>query len=555
MKRSTILGCFVGLLSLTLSAQTTQPLNSKAGSSPTDSGLQIDPEATSGKLLTRDGSQHTAFYTNNEVFNSSEEAQVLVLTEEQLAASNSRASTIADEPVVRNSSAEARDIMASTGNRAAYNQTPLFVAQGRFTAEEEAELTAAGLERPNTNVPNNTGVQNRVLADIVPTAGATETFTPDVGDNFFDPGGPGGANSDGEPGNYPNCGCDTQSTLAGVTEIEFLDFGVNGTFDYLIIYDGTDDTGTVLYDNSDTGANSGDKDLADMIASNGSATFTGTSGDLFFFFHASTVVNWLGWDVEIMAAGGGGGSGYCTPEGINSGRFIDNFSTTNGSDNISNMGSGYSPDGYGDFYDTDAVAAEPEDTVDFSVDVEGGTAGFRIWVDWNQDEVFDTTDEVAYTSSGYLENHTGTITVPADAMEGDTRMRIVSHWLSTSGDVDPCETGFDYGEFEDYKFTVTGGGGGGPFPDPYCAIDFSTVEPITLVNVADIDNRSSEVIDGSPAHEDFTAIVGNMEEGETYSIALEGNTGGGFTNSFTVFIDWDQDGSLDGADERYDIGT
>ncbi|WP_310990956.1 GEVED domain-containing protein [Aequorivita marina] len=97
--------------------------------------------------------------------------------------------------------------------------------------------------------------------------------------------------------------------------------------------------------------------------------------------------------------------------------------------------------------------------------------------------------------------------------------------------------------------------GGGGFPDPYCAIDFSTVEPITLVNVADIDNRSSEVIDGSPAHEDFTAIVGNMEAGETYSVALEGNTGGGFTNSFTVFIDWNQDGSLDGADERYDIGT
>src|SRR5690554_4013141 len=40
-------------------------------------------------------------------------------------------------------------------------------------------------------------------------------------------------------------------------------------------------------------------------------------------------------------------------------------------------------------------------------------------------------------------------------------MRIVSHWLSSSGDIDPCETGFAYGEFEDYKFTVEAGTGGG----------------------------------------------------------------------------------------------
>src|SRR5690554_2602704 len=161
----------------------------------------------------------------------------------------------------------------------------------------------------------------------------------------------------------------------------------------------------------------------------------------------------------------GGGMAYCIPEGTNSGRYINNFSTTSGSENISNMGSGFSPDGYGDFYDTYTVAQEQGEDVAFEVDIEGGTAGFRIWVDWNQDGVFDTTEEVAYASTSYSADHTGSFTVPADALEGDTRMRIVSHWLSSSGDIDPCETGFTYGEFEDYKFTVeagTGGGGGGP---------------------------------------------------------------------------------------------
>ena len=189
-------------------------------------------------------------------------------------------------------------------------KSPLFMAPEVLTALEEAEIAAAAKRDATLNMENNTATRTyAVLADIIPSAGATETFTPDVGDHFFDPGGPGGANTDGEPGNYPNCGCDTQTTLEGVSEIEFLDFGVNGTFDYLTIYDGTDATGTILYDNSDGGINDGDKTLTDMIASNGSASFTSTSGNFFFFFHSSTVVNWLGWDVEIIDAAGGGGGG------------------------------------------------------------------------------------------------------------------------------------------------------------------------------------------------------------------------------------------------------
>lgn len=33
-------------------------------------------------------------------------------------------------------------------------------------------------------------------------------------------------------------------------------------------------------------------------------------------------------------------------------------------------------------------------------------------------------------------------------------MRVVSHWLSTNGSVDPCATGFEYGEFEDYTINL-----------------------------------------------------------------------------------------------------
>lgn len=95
------------------------------------------------------------------------------------------------------------------------------------------------------------------------------------------------------------------------------------------------------------------------------------------------------------------------------------------------------------------------------------------------------------------------------------------------------------------------------FPAPYCGpISFGfDVEPITNVVVTDISNTSSNVVNGSPAHEDFTLITGTMEQGGSYPIALEGNTGGNWTNYFTVFIDWNQNDVLNDAGEVYQIGS
>ncbi len=145
---------------------------------------------------------------------------------------------------------------------------------------------------------------------------------------------------------------------------------------------------------------------------------------------------------------------YCIPEGTNSSRYINNFSTTGAAQNISNMGTGFSTGGYGDFFETHEVAHIAGQEIEFSVDIAGGTAGFRIWVDWNQNGTFDPSEEVAWNSNEYSSSHSGSFTIPTSALLGETRMRIASHWLSTTGDVDPCATGFTYGEFEDYKFTV-----------------------------------------------------------------------------------------------------
>ncbi|MDO5655941.1 MAG: GEVED domain-containing protein [Flavobacteriaceae bacterium] len=144
----------------------------------------------------------------------------------------------------------------------------------------------------------------------------------------------------------------------------------------------------------------------------------------------------------------------CIPMATTSSRYINNFTATgNGETNISNLSSGFSSDGYGNFSHL-GVSATAGESISFSADFVGGTYGFRIWVDWNQDNAFDVVEEVVFTSSGYENNHAGSFAVPADVTEGAYKMRIVAHWLSTTADVSPCATGFTYGEFEDYSILI-----------------------------------------------------------------------------------------------------
>ena len=101
----------------------------------------------------------------------------------------------------------------------------------------------------------------------------------------------------------------------------------------------------------------------------------------------------------------------------------------------------------------------------------------------------------------------------------------------------------------------------GQFPAPYCGpMTFtSNVEPITLVNFAGINNTSSATVgqnNGTTiiAHENYTAITGNVFAGSTYPITLKGNTDGNYTTKLRVFVDWNSDNDFDDAGESYDIG-
>src|SRR5690606_28583085 len=143
---------------------------------------------------------------------------------------------------------------------------------------------------------------------------------------------------------------------------------------------------------------------------------------------------------------------YCIPSGTNPTYYVSGFSTTNGVENITNAASGLSIGGYGDFTDM-TVSQVQTQSVNFSGTFSSGTAGFRIWVDWNQDGYFDAANEVVYNSSSYSTSWSGSFVVPATALSGPTRMRIEGDWSSSQGFIDPCGT-TAYGEFEDYTFNV-----------------------------------------------------------------------------------------------------
>ncbi len=79
--------------------------------------------------------------------------------------------------------------------------------------------------------------------------------------------------------------------------------------------------------------------------------------------------------------------------------------------------------------------------------------GVAIWIDFNQNGVFDTYEKVynsaVLTSGPHIES--GTIAIPAIAATGLTRMRVIN---SESSPINPCGT-YGYGETEDYLVNIT----------------------------------------------------------------------------------------------------
>ena len=115
---------------------------------------------------------------------------------------------------------------------------------------------------------------------------------------------------------------------------------------------------------------------------------------------------------------------------------------------------------YTDYTNTDSTLVYIDSTYELTINLntDGGNYVYyaTVWIDWNQDTVFDTSEmyEVG-TAQNVSDMPTNlspfSIQVPSGAVIGNTVMRVVCNYNSYQ--TDPCANGYD-GEVEDYALIV-----------------------------------------------------------------------------------------------------
>ncbi len=144
---------------------------------------------------------------------------------------------------------------------------------------------------------------------------------------------------------------------------------------------------------------------------------------------------------------------YCIPSGnCNFEDGLTNFTLGE----ISNLNSGCSPDGYGDFTN---LSTSLDIGMPYEITASSGYHNnyLTVWIDLNQNEIFEEEEKLVeglfLEMAGEL--YTTQITIPEGALLGETRLRAVGTWINPA--FDPC--GFiSFGEAEDYTVNIGGVG-------------------------------------------------------------------------------------------------
>ncbi len=76
---------------------------------------------------------------------------------------------------------------------------------------------------------------------------------------------------------------------------------------------------------------------------------------------------------------------------------------------------------------------------------------WKVYIDWNQNDVFDTNELVFQSNTASSQSVSTNITVPSGANLGSTRMRVLMRWNEPP--IDAC-TIYDFGEIEDYTLNI-----------------------------------------------------------------------------------------------------
>jgi M6 family metalloprotease-like protein len=145
---------------------------------------------------------------------------------------------------------------------------------------------------------------------------------------------------------------------------------------------------------------------------------------------------------------------------------------------------------------------------------------FAVWIDWNKDEDFDDAGEEVYNYTG-VGNYSTTITPPAGASLGTTRMRVRMFWAVTPT---PCGDLLS-GEVEDYSINVTSGTPQAP------AADFTA--SATSIDVGD-SVTFTDTSSNNPTSWSWTFNGGTPSSSTTQNPIITYNSAGTYTVSLTA---------------------
>ncbi|MBN4061864.1 hypothetical protein JYU20_01530, partial [Bacteroidales bacterium AH-315-I05] len=214
---------------------------------------------------------------------------------------------------------------------------------------------------------------------------------------------------------------------------------------------------------------------------------------------------------------------YCTPTYTNlctSGDLIDNFTFST----LSNLATGCNGDTDNYSFDTTITTVVYLGNT-YNISMQSGPTwpqGFGVWIDYNQDGDFGDAGEFVYASpTSATTPFNSTVTIPAGAAQGTTRLRVRCAWSTILTWADTCNLQ-TYGEMEDYEITITPpppiDGGVTVITSPISDCALSSSENV----VVDIANFGSDTIFGLSV---YYSINGGAPVAEVLSdTILPGNT-------------------------------
>jgi hypothetical protein len=157
---------------------------------------------------------------------------------------------------------------------------------------------------------------------------------------------------------------------------------------------------------------------------------------------------------------------YCTPvliNGLNSclswQSYINTFTTTGAEVDITNVNNGCAGNANNNTYyqGTNQLVVKQNTSFQAYVETPFSWLGHAVWIDYDQDGIFNNTNERVFMSpgSGSFESSTFNVSVPCTALPGPTRMRVRASvtWMTGSAPNNPCSD-FNQGETEDYDVII-----------------------------------------------------------------------------------------------------